>query len=132
MKEQREVLESAPGVGKITAFTLLGYLPELGQLNRKQIAALVGVAPFNKDSGSRRGKRVIYGGRARVRTVLYMAALSAIRFNPTIKRFYQRLIDAGKPRKLAIVAAMRKLLTILNAMLRSMQPWMQPVVHTSP
>jgi len=132
MKEQREVLESAPGVGKITAFTLLGYLPELGQLNRKQIAALVGVAPFNKDSGSRRGKRVIYGGRARVRTVLYMATLSAIRFNPTIKRFYQRLIDAGKPRKLAIVAAMRKLLTILNAMLRSMQPWMQPAVHTSP
>lgn len=131
MRKQREILESVPGVGQITAFTLLGYLPELGQINRKQIAALVGVAPFNKDSGTRRGKRTIYGGRARVRTVLYMATLSATRFNPTIKRFYQRLVDAGKPRKLALVAAMRKLLTILNAMMRTMQPW-QFSVHTSP
>lgn len=131
LKKQRDVLESVPGVGKITVATLLGNLPELGRLNRKQIAALVGVAPFNKDSGTHRGKRQIYGGRAKVRQVLYMATLSAIRSNPVIKQFYQRLIKAGKLRKVAIVAAMRKLLTILNAMLRSMQTW-QPAVHASP
>jgi transposase len=131
MKQQRDILESVPGVGKITVATLLGSLPELGRLNRKQIAALVGVAPFNEDSGSRKGRRKIYGGRAKVRQVLYMATLAAIRSNPVLKRFYQRLIEAGKLRKVAVVAAMRKLLTILNAMVRSMQPW-QPAAHTSP
>jgi transposase len=120
------VLQSAPGVGPITACTLLAQVPELGTLDRKQIAALVGVAPFNRDSGRLRGQRRIQGGRAAVRSVLYMATLTATRCNPTIKTFYDRLLAAGKDKKLALVACMRKLLIMLNAMLRDNQVW-QPV-----
>jgi len=118
-----EILRSTPGVGPVTSATLLADLPELGQLNRKQIAALVGVAPFNHDSGRRRGQRRIKGGRAAVRSVLYMATVAAVRFNPVIKTFYQRLLRAGKVKKVALVACLRKLLTMLNAMIRDMQPW---------
>lgn len=126
-RERADILDSAPGIGAVTVSTLLSDLPELGQLNRKQIAALVGVAPFNHDSGRHRGKRRIKGGRASVRQVLYMATLSATRFNPVIRAFYERLIKAGKEKKVAIVACMRKLLTILNVMLRTKQPWRDAV-----
>ena len=102
---------------------LLAYLPELGTLDRRQIAALVGVAPFNRDSGTLRGKRTVWGGRARVRAALYMGALVASRFNPVIRDFYQRLLAAGKPKKLALTACMRKLLVILNSMLKHGSPW---------
>lgn len=129
MKSKQAILKSAPGVGPITASLLIARLPELGRLNRKQIAALVGVAPFNQDSGRKKGKRAVYGGRKDVRTMLYMATLSAIRFNPVIHQFYQRLVDAGKPRKVALVAAMRKLLVILNAMVAANEPWRQ-AIHT--
>lgn len=122
-KEKGDLLRSVPGIGDITAFTLLAELPELGQLNRKQIAALVGVAPLNRDSGHMRGKRHIHGGRTSVRSILYMATLSATRFNPVIRGFYQRLLQAGKLKKVALVACMRKLLTILNAILRHHSPW---------
>lgn len=132
MEEKETLLESVPGVGPVTTSILLARLPELGHLNRKQIAALVGLAPFNRDSGGRKGKRSIHGGRKDVRSVLYMATLSALRWNPVIKAFYQRLVDAGKPRKVALTAAMRKLLTILNAMARDKQPWKPPAHHTSP
>jgi transposase len=125
-KEKEHILRSAKGVGRITASILLSDLPELGQLDRKKIAALVGVAPFNNDSGRRRGPRRVKGGRSSVRNVLYMAALVASRFNPVIKRFYQRLVAAGKKKKVALVACMRKLLTILNAMIRDMTPWKSP------
>lgn len=121
--EEAAILESTPGVGKVTAFTLLADLPELGHLNRQKIAALVGVAPFNRDSGPKRGKRRIFGGRASIRRVLYRATLSATRHNPIIRDFYHRLQQAGKPNKVALTACMRKLLTILNAMLRSRQHW---------
>jgi transposase len=120
---QDALLRSVPGVGRVTAGTLLGVLPELGQLNRQQIAALVGVAPLNKDSGNRRGRRRVYGGRAAVRRVLYMAALAASRCNPCIRAFYQHLLRQGKEKKVALTACMRKLLVILNAMVRSGQPW---------
>jgi len=122
-RAQVKQLANVKGVGKITAYTLTADLPELGQLNRKQIAALVGVAPLNNDSGQRRGKRFVWGGRAAVRTALYMAALSASRFNPTIKAFYERLTNAGKPKKVALTACMRKLLTILNAMVKNVTDW---------
>ena len=122
-REQDELLQSVPGVGAVTAATLLAELPELGQLNRKKIAALVGVAPFHRDSGVYRGKRTIWGGRGSVRAILYMAALSAKRFNPVIKQFYERLTLAGKPAKVALTACMRKLLTILNAMMQSRTSW---------
>jgi len=122
-REKEDLLRSVPGVGRVLAITLIAELPELGTLNRKQIAALVGVAPFNCDSGQLRGKRAIWGGRATVRTSLYMATLSAIRFNPILHTFYQRLKEAGKPAKVALTACMRKLLTILNAMMHSRQPW---------
>jgi transposase len=122
-KEKGELLRSVPGVGNVTAFTLLAELPELGLLDRKEIAALVGVAPINHDSGHHTGKRHIHGGRSAVRNILYMATLSATRFNPVIKEFYQRLLKAGKLKKVALVACMRKLLTILNAILRSHSPW---------
>lgn len=122
-KEKDTVLQSVPGVGPVTSATMLGMLPELGLLNRQEIAALVGVAPLNKDSGRKQGKRRIYGGRADVRSVLYMAALSATRFNHIIKKFYERLIKQGKEKKVALTACMRKLLVILNAMTRSNQPW---------
>jgi transposase len=120
---KRDLLASVQGVGQITALTLIGCLPELGQLNRKQIAALAGVAPFNRDSGSLRGRRTIWGGRAAVRAVLYMATLSAVRFNPPLRAFHQRLLATGKAKKVALVACMRKLLTILNAMLRDGSAW---------
>lgn len=119
-----DLLKTAPGVGDITALTLLAELPELGRLNRKQIAALVGVAPLNRDSGTLKGKRAIWGGRATVRSALYMAALSAVRDGKgTLGTFHQRLLSAGKPFKVAITAVMRKLLTILNAMVRDNKPW---------
>jgi len=122
-RAQDDLLRSVPGVGPVTATTLLTELPELGRLNRKQIAALVGVAPFACDSGQQRGKRIIWGGRATVRSALYRAALSATRHTPAIRAFYQHLRQTGKPGKVALVACMRKLLTILNAMLRSGRPW---------
>lgn len=122
-KVQEDMLKTVPGIGCVTSATLLAALPELGQLNRAKIAALVGVAPFNRDSGQHRGRRMIWGGRAEVRSVLYMATLTAIRFNEPIKMLHARLIARGKPAKVAIVACMRKLLTILNAMLKSKTPW---------
>ena len=122
-KGQRELLDTVKGVGPVTIVAMTAMLPELGKLGRGKIAALVGVAPLADDSGERRGKRCIWGGRAPVRSVLYMAALSAIRWNPVIAAFYQRLVTAGKPKKVAIVACMRKLLTILNAMLRDQALW---------
>lgn len=122
-REKEAILRSAPGVGPVTAATLLVDLPELGTLNRQKIAALVGVAPFNKDSGVKRGKRRIFGGRAAVRRTLYMAALAATRFNPVIRRFYESLVGRGKERKVALTACMRRFLVILNAMLRKKEPW---------
>jgi transposase len=122
-KDKVELLDSVPGVGKVTIFTLLARLPELGQLNRGQIAALVGVAPFNDDSGTRRGQRYIRGGRCDVRCVLYMATLTAKQWNPAIKRFFERLVAAGKPFKVAMTACMRKLLTILNVVMKNHEPW---------
>jgi transposase len=126
-----ELLQSAPGIGDVTAQTLLAELPELGRLGHKQISALVGVAPMAADSGGSRGKRAITGGRARVRQVLYMATLVATRYNPVIRQFYQRLVAAGKPKKVALVACMRKLLTILNAMVRDQQPWSSATAHAT-
>jgi transposase len=117
------ILSSVPGVGPVTTLTLLADLPELGTLNRQRIAALVGIAPINKDSGRIKGKRRIFGGRASVRCVLYMAALSASKSNPVIREFYQRLLAKGKPKKVALTACMRKLLTILNAMMRDQKTW---------
>ena len=122
-RQKDRLYRSVPGVGSVLSCTLLAELPELGKLNRKQIAALVGVAPLNRDSGKLHGRRCIWGGRAQVRAVLYMAALSATRFNPVIKAFYERLIAAGKVPKVAITACMRKLLVILNAMTRDGTHW---------
>ena len=121
---QADLLTSAPGIGDTTARVLIGQLPELGHLNRKQIAALSGLAPFNRDSGTLRGQRVVWGGRREVRQALYMATLSAIRSNPPIRAFYARLKANGKPSKVALTACMRKFLTMLNAMLRDQTPWM--------
>jgi len=126
-KEKEDLLKSVPGVGPVLSKTLLSCLPELGALNRRQIAALVGVAPLNRDSGQFRGTRRIWGGRANVRTTLYMATLAATRFNPVIRPFYQRLRQAGKPPKVALTAAMRKLLVILNAILQNKTKWAPPV-----
>ena len=122
-REKRVSLESVPSVGKVTSFTLLAELPELGTLSRQKIAALVGLAPFNRDSGRFRGRRHIFGGRSDVRSVLYMAALSGIRYNPVLKAFYDRLMAKGKLPKVAITACMRKLLTILNAIVRDGSAW---------
>jgi transposase len=122
-READELLQSVPGVGPVLSATLTALLPELGRLNRRQIAALVGVAPLNNDSGQKSGKRSVWGGRAPVRAVLYMAAHSAARYNPPLTCFYQRLITNGKTPKVALVAVMRKLLTVLNAIMRSHQPW---------
>ena len=122
-REKDDLLRTVPGVEEQLSLTLLAYLPELGTLNRKQIAALVGVAPFNRDSGTLRGKRTVWGGRSRVRAVLYMGALVASRHNPAIRDFYQRLLAAGKPKKVALVACMRKLLVILNAILKHRSFW---------
>jgi transposase len=122
-REKEDLLRSVPGVGKVLCLNLLAHLPELGTLNRRQIATLVGVAPLNCDSGTRRGKRMIWGGRANVRDVLYMAALVGSRYNPALRTFYQRLLSHGKPPKVALTACMRKLLVILNAMLKHRTPW---------
>ena len=122
-RAKEQVLRSAKGVGPVLSLTLLADLPELGALNRGQIAALVGIAPFNRDSGTLRGKRTVWGGRSQVRAALYMATLVATRFNPVIRAFYQRLCAAGKPKKVALTACMRKLLTILNAMVKHGHPW---------
>jgi transposase len=122
-REREDLLRSIPGIGPIVSATLLSQLPELGQLDRKAIAKLVGVAPLSRDSGTLRGKRTIWGGRAAVRAVLYMAALVATRHNPQIRAFYQRLVAAGKARKLALVACMRKLLLLCNAILHTNTRW---------
>ena len=129
-REKYKLLQSVPGVGPNLCATLLVELPELGALNRREIARLVGVAPLNRDSGAHRGKRHVWGGRPQVRAALYMAALVAARFNPVIKQFYVRLCEAGKAKKVALVACMRKLLTILNSMLKHHLPWCfnQPVL----
>ncbi len=125
-REREDLLRSVPGIGPTTACTLLADLPELGTLDRKAIAALVGVAPLACDSGTLRGRRVVWGGRARVRSALYMATLVATRHNPVIRAFYARLCAAGKAKKVALVACMHKLLLILNALLRQRTPWSAP------
>ena len=122
-KAKVDLLQSVPGIGPVTTLTLLSYLPELGKLNRREIAALAGLAPFNRDSGFQRGYRMIWGGRAEVRSVLYMATLTAVRGNNAIASFHQRLVEKGKPAKVALTAAMRKLLTILNAMMKQNKHW---------
>jgi transposase len=129
-RERDALLRSVPGVGPVLATTLLAEPPQLGTLTRHQVAALAGVAPLNRDSGSRRGIRTVWGGRARVRGALYMAALVATRYNPVIRAFYERLCAAGKPKKVALTACMRKLLTILNALLAHRTPW-HPLVSTT-
>lgn len=128
-RERDNLLQSVPGVGPATSRTLLAELPELGRLNRREIAKLVGVAPLARDSGLSRGKRQVWGGRASVRTVLYMAALVATRCNPVIRTFYRRLLAAGKAKKLALTACMRKLLVILNALIRDRSPWSPALQH---
>jgi transposase len=125
-RENEERLRSVPGVGKVVSRTLIAFVPELGALTRRQIASLIGVAPFSRDSGTLRGRRTIWGGRANVRAVLYMAALVASKRNRVIAAFYEQLVARGKQRKLALVAAMRKLLTILNAMTRAQTTWQEP------
>jgi len=127
-REKDELLRSVPGVGPVLTTTLLANLPELGTLTGKQIAALVGVAPLNRDSGTLRGRRTVWGGRAQVRAVLYMGAIVAARFNPVMRTFYQRLCAAGKAKKVALTACMRKLLLILNAMLKHRTPWRTELV----
>ncbi len=122
-KENEALLRSVPGVGPVLARTLIAELPELGGLPHKRLSALVGVAPFNRDSGTLRGKREVWGGRAPVRAALYMGTLVATRYNPAIRKFYERLLAAGKPKKVALVACMRKLLSILNAMMRDHASW---------
>lgn len=131
-KAKDNLLRSVPGVGGVMSFTALARIPELGRLTRKQIAALIGVAPLAADSGTIRGKRLVWGGRADVRQPLYMATLAACRSNPVIRAFYHRLITRGKPPKVAIVACMRKLLTILNAMLRDNAPWQPDPLNARP
>jgi len=118
-----DLLQSIPGVGRVLSATLLAELPELGKLNRRQIAALVGVAPFNRDSGIMKGKRSVWGGRASIRAVLYMATLASTRYNPVIRSFYQQLLVRGKAKKVALVACMRRLLTIMNAILKYQRAW---------
>jgi len=122
-KNRAKLLETMPGVGEVTTTTIIAELPELGDLNRQQIASLVGLAPFNRDSGKMSGKRSIFGGRRAVRTALYMAALSARRSNPAIKGFAQRLSEQGKPPKVIITACMRKILVTLNSMIKTDSPW---------
>lgn len=122
-REKDDLLQSVPGIGQVVSQTLVAELPELGRLSRREIAALVGVAPLNRDSGTRRGTRRTWGGRSSVRRVVFMAALVGVRWNPVIRNFYLRLTSAGKPKKVALVACMRKLLTILNTMTRTNQRW---------
>ena len=131
-REKDDLLRTVLGVGEQLSLTLLAYLPELGTLDRRQIAALVGVAPFNRDSGTLRGKRTVWGGRARVRAVLYMGALVATRHNPVIRDFYRRLLAAGKPKKLALTACMRKLLIVLNSILKHRSPWRDLTPEVAP
>lgn len=126
-RHKRDLLTSMPGIGPSVASTLIGDLPELGSLCRKQIAALTGVAPFNRDSGTFRGKRRIRGGRAHSRTALYLSAMVATRYNPDIKRFYERLLQAGKHKKVALTACIRKIVTALNAMLGDNMPWQSSI-----
>lgn len=128
-RERDALLQSVPGVGRILSLSILTQLPELGQLNRREIAALVGVAPFNCDSGSFRGRRRVWGGRSQVRGILYMATLSSTQYNPVIKAFYDRLRASGKPAKVALTACMRKLLVILNAMMKSQTPWRYQILE---
>jgi transposase len=130
-REREALLTSVPCIGHVVARSMLGGLPELGQLNRRAITKLVGIAPLNRDSGSWRGRRTIHGGRAPIRAVLYMAALVGTRCNPVLKAFYHRLLAAGKPKKVALIACMRKLLTIVNHMVRTGQHWQTPQ-HLSP
>ena len=134
-REKDDLLRTVPGVGEDISLTLLAYLPEMGTLDRRQIAALVGVAPYNRDSGTLRGKRTVWGGRVRVCAALYMGAFVASRYNPVIRDFYRRLLAAGKPKKLALTACMRKLLVILNSMLKHRSPSCdltpQVVAHSS-
>lgn len=125
-KENEALLRSVPGVGPVLCRTLMAELPELGSLSPRELSALVGVAPLNRDSGTLRGRRTVWGGRARVRQALYMGALVASRYNPRIKEFYERLVASGKPKKVALVACMRKLLVILNAIMRERTPWRYP------
>jgi transposase len=127
-KARVELLMSAKGVGKVLAYTLLSELPELGKLNKKEVAALVGVAPMNRDSGQYRGKRFIRGGRAKVRTVLFVSMMSAIQCHPKLKPMYEKLVNAGKPKKVALVACMRKQLIILNAMMRDGVCWDETMI----
>ncbi len=129
-RDKDQLLRSTPGVGPVVSMTLLSDLPELGALNRGEIAALVDVAPFNRDSGALRGKRTVWGGRRQVRAALYMATLVATRYNPVLRDFYQRLCEAGKPKKVALTACMRKLLTILNVMVKHNRHW-NPVTQNS-
>ena len=117
------LLQAIPGVGRVLATTLLADLPELGQLSRREIAALVGVAPLNRDSGTFRGQRSVWGGRSTVRTALYMSALAAVRSNPPVKALYERLVEKGKPKKVALVACVRKLLVTCNAVVRDGAAW---------
>jgi transposase len=126
-RHKRDLLTSMPGIGPSVASTLIGDLPELGSLSRRQIAALTGVAPFNRDSGTFRGKRRVRGGRALSRTALYLSAMVATRYNPEIKRFYERLVQAGKHKKVALTACIRKIVTALNAMLRDNKPWQSAI-----
>lgn len=128
-REREDLLRAVPGVGPVLCATLLADLPELGALSRHQIAKLVGVAPLNCDSGTMRGRRAVWGGRAQVRAALYMATLAAVRCNPALKAFYLRLRSAGKPAKVALTAAMRKLLTVLNAILKHRTPWSPQCPH---
>ena len=130
-RERDDLLQSVPGVGRVLSLTLLADLPELGRLSRREIAKLVGVAPLSRDSGTMRGRRFVQGGRAAVRAVLYMAALVATRRNAVIRAFYQRLVAVGKPKKLALVACMRKLLTMLNVIVRMKTPWRAPEALTT-
>lgn len=122
-REKEDILTSAPGVGPVTAMTLIAQVPEMGRLTGKQVSALVGVAPLNRDSGKFRGKRAVWGGRGHVRRVLYMATLAAVRISSQLRRLYERLIEAGKPFKVAMTACMRKLIVILNAMMRDRKKW---------
>lgn len=131
-QQTQKLLVTVPGVGAVLSSTLLAALPELGQLSHKQIATLVGVAPLNYDSGQMKGKRRVFGGRAPVRQVLYMSTLVAVRYNPVLKGFYERLLGRGKLKKVALVACMHKLLTILNAMVKQGTPWLAPAESDMP
>jgi transposase len=126
LRDNEGLLKSVPGVGPVLARTLMAELPELGALTHKRLAALVGVAPLNRDSGTLRGRRAVWGGRSEVRAALYMGAMVAARRNPVVREFYERLLAAGKPKKVALVACMHKLLLILNAVLKQRTPWRYP------